>query len=400
MNREEKTIIRVTTSSHGLVHLFENVTPPLIPILTGVFSTDYFHLGVVVTIFSYAFGLGAIPAGILADRLGPRRLVILYLFGSGVSAGLVWFTDTLWAYAVVMAFLGIFCSTYHPAANTLISRSIREKGRAFGLHGIAGSIGVAVAPVLSASIGSLAGWKVPHVLMGVFGILLGVYSMSLKPDSPSTPPAASGLSVEENPSRIPYLKLTLFLLGTLSLGLTYKGIMTFLPAYMGENVRIPGIHLSPVSMGGLIATMALFSGALGQYLAGRLVDRFSPERLYLTVVAAATLFVFFMAMSRNSLLVVSVIFYSLLYFAGQPMQNMIISRYAPKRRQGIVFGIHFSLTFGVGSTSAAFCGALADRFGLEAVFYAMGGCFVIATFFILLLAIQSGRGKPAFSFDG
>ena len=38
----------------------------------GLFNTDYFHLGLVVTIFSYAFGLGSFPAGFLADRFGPR----------------------------------------------------------------------------------------------------------------------------------------------------------------------------------------------------------------------------------------------------------------------------------------------------------------------------------------
>ena len=399
MNREEKTIIRVTTSSHGLVHLFENVTPPLIPILTGVFGTDYFHLGLVVTIFSYAFGLGSIPAGLLADRFGPRRLLMLYLFGSGIFSLCVWFADSLSAYAVIMGFLGVFCSVYHPSSNTLISHGIREKGKAYGLNGIAGSLGVAAAPVFSASIGVAAGWKSPHLLMGLFGILLGIYSLSMKSKSPAGPAVSINSSETDKPLKMPYLMLTFFLLGTMSLGLTYKGILTFLPTYMGQNVHIPGIHLSPVSMGGLIATIALVSGTLGQYLAGRLVDHYPPEKLYLLVVSAATPFVFLMAMSTDALLVVSVILYSLLYFAAQPVQNYILSGAVPKRRQGIVFGIHFSLTFGVGSTSAAVCGYLADRFGLGAVFYAMGGCFVFAAFFLLLLAIHAGRRRTAFSFD-
>ena len=50
-----------------MAHLFEGVLPPLIPILFLEFGTDYFHLGIVVTIFSYGFGLGALPAGYLSD---------------------------------------------------------------------------------------------------------------------------------------------------------------------------------------------------------------------------------------------------------------------------------------------------------------------------------------------
>ena len=53
------------------------------------YGTDYFHLGIVVSVFSYAFGLGSLPAGYLADRVGPRRLVTIYLFGSGIAAMLV-----------------------------------------------------------------------------------------------------------------------------------------------------------------------------------------------------------------------------------------------------------------------------------------------------------------------
>jgi FSR family fosmidomycin resistance protein-like MFS transporter len=149
MNKQEKKVMGLTTASHGLVHLYEGVLPPLIPILMGVFHTDYFHLGLVVTVFSYAFGLGSLPAGFLADRFGPRRLVTAYLFGSGFFAFWILSSGSLTSYTVLMGFVGLFCSTYHPASNTLISHTIREKGSAFGIHGIAGSLGVAVVPVLS-----------------------------------------------------------------------------------------------------------------------------------------------------------------------------------------------------------------------------------------------------------
>ncbi|MBU1181593.1 MAG: hypothetical protein KKF00_05400 [Proteobacteria bacterium] len=63
MNREEKKIMGLTTASHSLVHLFEGVLPPLIPLLIADFATDYFHLGIIVSVFSYAFGIGSLPAG-------------------------------------------------------------------------------------------------------------------------------------------------------------------------------------------------------------------------------------------------------------------------------------------------------------------------------------------------
>ena len=60
------------------------------------------------------------------------------------------------------------------------------------------------------------------------------------------------------------MNLVFFFLSAMCLGLTYKGIMTFLPAYMGEGVQIAGFEFDKVALGGTVATIALLSGAIGQ----------------------------------------------------------------------------------------------------------------------------------------
>ncbi|MGD8366025.1 MAG: MFS transporter [Desulfobacterales bacterium] len=394
MNREEKKIMRLTVGAHGLVHLYEGVLPPLIPLLMKEFSTDYFHLGLVVTVFSYAFGLGSLPAGILADRIGPRRLVTVFLFGAGLSAALIFPIDSLLLYAAAMGVVGAFCSLYHPASNTLISLGIRSPGHAFGIHGIAGSLGVATVPLLSAWIGSQAGWRAPHVLYGLAGMALGCYSLTLPRYSTRAREATSASSTDA-PKRghsVDMLALTLFFLSATALGLSYKGIMTFLPVYMGQNV-IGGGGLDPVALGGTFATIALVSGAGGQYLAGRLVDRFRPEAIYLGSVAMGTVFVFAMAAAKGWLLVVFSVLYAFFYFSVQPTQNFLISRYLPAHRRGLGYGVLFLLTFGVGSTAAAVSGYLADRFGLESVFWAMGLCFLASALLVTALLLRSGKHR-------
>ncbi len=380
--------------SHSLVHLFEGVLPPLIPMMITQFNTDYFHLGLIVTVFSYAFGLGSLPAGIIADRLGPRRLISIYLFGAGILAILVWPLQTLWAYGVIMGLIGLCCSTYHPASNTLISLTINNKGRAFGVHGIAGSIGVASVPLLSAWLGSTFGWRSPHMIFGVMAIGLGVYSLSVAEHHTDS----NGESKKKIPSakldRKRLVTISVFFLSATALGMTYKGIMTFLPVYMGTRVTLSFIELDIVTLGGTIATLALVSGAIGQYLAGRLVDKHSAEKLYLGAVTIGMVCVFLMAFSSNALLVVAAVVYAFFYFSTQPIQNFLISNYLPPHRQGMGYGIHFFLTFGVGSTAAAISGYIADRFGLEAVFFFMGACFLMAASSIMLLVLRVGKKDP------
>jgi MFS family permease len=391
MNREEKRVMGLVTSSHALVHLYEGVLPPLIPLLMKEFGTDYFHLGIVVTIFSYAFGFGAFPAGLLADRFSPRRIVTIYLFGSGIICLFIWPVGSIVWYTVLMGLIGLFCSTFHPVSNTLISHAIGEKGKAFGINGIAGSLGVAIAPVLSAWIGSAAGWRAPHVLFGLIGIAIGFWSLTLTTKTVTSGSVRSAGETGDSSHSYPYVTLVIFFMGSVALGLTYKGIMTFLPVYMGENVHLAFLRLDALALGGTMATLALLSGALGQYLAGRLVDFYLPEKIYFGTVALGTLFVFAMAMTSDIILIVSSVLYAFCYFATQPIQNLILSRYMPKHRQGLGFGLHFFLNFGVGSTAAAASGYLADHFGLKSVFYAMGVCFIIASFLTLLLLIRSRR---------
>ncbi len=392
MNKEEKRIITLTATSHSLVHLFEGVLPPLIPLLIVEFGTDYFHLGLIVTVFSYAFGIGSLPSGYLADRIGPRRLITLFLFGAGVMAVGVWPVTSLVGYGILMGGIGLFCSTYHPASNTLISLAIREKGRAFGIHGIAGSLGIASVPVLSAWIGSALGWRPPHALYGLIGILAGIYSLTI-PRRPVMKEEAEENTRNKERFAISYLNLIVFFLSAMALGLTYKGIMTFLPAYMGENIQIGGLRVGKVALGGTMATIALLSGALGQYLAGRSVDRIQAERLYLGAILFGTVFVFLMAAASNVVLVISAALYAFFYFSTQPIQNYLLSVYLPRHRHGLGYGIHFFVTFGIGSTAAVVSGYLADHFGLRSVFHAMGACFLFSAVMAVTLLARVNRKR-------
>jgi predicted MFS family arabinose efflux permease len=241
--------------------------------------------------------------------------------------------------------------------------------------------------VLSAWVGSALGWRTPHLIYGLIGLCAGCYSLTLPRHSvirekEDAPAAGEGSFV---PS---YFNLVTFFLSAMTLGLTYKGIMTFLPAYMGESIHFGGVRVDRVALGGTVATIALLSGALGQYAAGRSVDRFRGEQLYLAAILFGTVFVFLMAVTSNLTLVLCAVMYAFFFFATQPIQNYLLSTYLPKHRQGLGFGIHFFITFGIGSTAAAVSGYLADHFGLRSVFYAMAVCFLLSAAMAALLLIR------------
>ncbi|MFN3535357.1 MAG: MFS transporter, partial [Desulfatiglandales bacterium] len=352
MNREEKKILGLTTCSHGLVHLFEGVLPPLIPLMIVNLGTNYFHLGIVATVFSYAFGLGSLPGGFLADRIGPRRLISFYLFSSGLICSSVLFSNTLLVYGVLMGLLGLSASVYHAASNALLSLRIREIGTAFGIHGIAGSLGVSLAPVISALLGAKWGWRAPHVVFGLFGILLGLFSLSIQEAKKAPVPKKGGDSLKGK-----LFLLIVFFLTAAFLGITYKAVTTFLPSYMGEKIdHFLGLPLSKVTLGGTVATLALLSGSIGQYLSGRLVGRYRGEMIYLILISFGTIFSLLMYLGKGTFLIISSVLFSLFYFGTQPVQNYLLSRYISERRRASGYGVHFSITFGIGSIASALGG--------------------------------------------
>ncbi len=381
MHKREKKILLLTVTAHALVHIFDGMVAPLLPLLVREFETNYFRIGVVVTMFSILFGAGALPAGILADRVGSRRLITIYLFGAGGAFIAVAMAGSYWGYAVIMAVAGLFCSTYHPASNTLIGQEIAARGNAFGIHGIAGSVGTAAAPVIVAWLGSRLGWRAPHLVFGVTAVLLALYSLRI--------PVRADYEAHERPvirlatEIAPAASMVAFFIAAGLLGLAYRANMMFLPAFLGERVSLEGIDI--VTAGGLLATVTLLSGAVGQYLGGRLVDRHSPEGLYIVALGGSIVFLVFMVLGGPIVLVGSAIAFALFSFMVQPIQNDMLARYIPEKRLGTAYGVHFLLVFGGGSFGGAGGGYLADRMGLAAVFVASILAFLVSAMLIFFM---------------
>ncbi|MEW6258453.1 MAG: MFS transporter [Thermodesulfobacteriota bacterium] len=393
----EKRILTLTAGSHNLVHLFEGILPPLIPLLLVQFQTDYFHLGLAVSVFSIAFGAGAFPAGMISDRMPPLHLIRMFLIGAGITSIWIALIPTFAVFVILVGLSGLLCSIYHPASNTLISHTIALKGRAFGIHGIAGSLGVALAPGLSAWLAAISGWRLPYIVYGVLGLALTVYSLTLHLSQ--TTPRSSPHSTTVPTQPVDMVRLLLFYGSAACLGLTYRGITTFLPVYIGLRVDMASGFTNAVTWGGTMATTALLFGALGQYIGGRLVDRISPEWIYLVSIAAGVITVIGLTIGTNLTIIVSAILYAFFYFATQPIQNYMLARYLPDHRHGIGYGIHFCLTFGVGALAAAVSGYLADRFGLQSVFVFMTGCFLVSLLFSILLKLRAQKTSRHFPSD-
>ena len=83
---------------------------------------------------------------------------------------------------------------------------------------------------------------------------------------------------------------------------------------------------------------------------------------------------------------------SVLIFASQPIENVLLARFAPPGWKGILFGFKFTLAFGIGGLGGALSGWVETRHGTGGVFTAAAG-FTGATLVLALAAYSMGRAS-------
>ncbi|HET8945074.1 MAG TPA: MFS transporter, partial [Dehalococcoidia bacterium] len=240
MNPEERRIIGYITTAHALVHVMELTYPALLSRIEDDFGIRAVVTGAIATIFGWAFGSTAIPAGFLTDRLGSRRVVMYAFAGSAVMAVLVAVSPNEWFLAAALAGLGLTGGLYHPAGLSLMSQGVRRRGTALGLHGFAGNIGQAAAPALAVGLAVLVDWRLAFfVVAGLAAVMAFAFAttkLTLAHGSEvvEQPPAAA---LDQGPPDRSYLLPLLVVYASFIVGGTvYRGAITYLPKHLEDFV--------------------------------------------------------------------------------------------------------------------------------------------------------------------
>lgn len=394
LNREEKVII-LTSTSHFLDHMFILILAAVLPLIMNEYKIGYTEVGLAGNVCYFLFGLGALPAGFLADRLGSYKLIVIFLFAASLSSIAVGMSGGFISLIVTLAVLGIVCALYHPSGYSFISNEIRieKRGRGFGIHGVAGNIGLALTPVMAGAIASAFGWRGSYIILALPAAAAGVMSLTwLKSASggsnPTTPDRSRAEGNAPTGGGTKYLTLPAILILLISFlnGVAYRGVATFLPSFLAFKMGLSTAEGKNVFIGGALATSVLLIGAMGQYLGGSFADRFKAEWIYAIFFFLSAPFAIIMALLWGQAVIFTAVFFSFFYMAGVPVGNYLLAKYVPGKKAGSAFGLYFFISFGAGSIGSGLGGVIADELGLQYVFHASGllilASAVIASFFI------------------
>lgn len=404
---------------HAMVHTYELSIPILMLLWVTEFSVSFGYLAVIVSVGYALFGLGAVPAGILTDRFGSRRLIVVCLLGMGAAFLVLAVAPNLWTVGAALVLWGMAASIYHPAGLTLISKGVVQRGSAFAYHGMAGNVGIALGPLATAVLLLLIDWRLVAAVLPIPAFLAVVYAFTVKFDETAgvterranEAESSGGDRVGLPDSLLGNVKLlftsafTVVFLIVMCAGLFYRGTLTMLPEIL---TGLLGDLVGDIELFDPDSPMAeefepsryLYVGLLmigigGQYVGGQLTDRMRTEYglvfSFAVLAAVAILYVPASRLGLGALILVSAVL-GFFLFVVQPLYQATIAEYTPADARGLSYGFTYLGVFGIGAAGAAVAGIMYDGFGMFPMFLVLSGFVIVASVLSGWLALQDRNG--------
>ncbi len=429
------------TVAHGVNEFYGVALPPVLPLLVADFDITYGQAGGLITVFFVMYSVFQLPAGLLADRVGQKRLLA---GGMALLSGGLFVVAVADSYLVMLAgqaVAGVGGSTYHPSGMSLISdlEPGATEGRAMGIHGFGGVAGMALAPALVGGLAALFDWRLALSVAAVVGVayagvFLVLFSAPVRapasdggpasdasgglPDgrresdggeraggsrassdgradvgeraggSRAPPDGRPGTADESLRGRVRALVAVpaagwVAVLFAISFLVSFEigAVRTFAPTYL--FTRLGG---STWVANGIYFVMLLGAGvaSLG---AGNLADRFDRTAAGALIfgLSAVLLAVTALVPPSAGAMLGWFLVLGLVLYAVSPMKNALTAGYAEESYSGSLFGIMLSASSLGGALGPVLLGVVAERVGWLVTFPAIGLVAVVGAGAFLLL---------------
>jgi ACS family glucarate transporter-like MFS transporter len=166
--------------------------------LSEEFAISNVQLGLVFSVFLLGYALFQAPAGWLADRFGPRRVLTAGVVWWGVFSALMAtishrLSNVLMALLVLRFLLGAGEAIIYPASNQFVARWIPrpERGKANGFIFAGVGIGAGVTPPIISFLMLHHGWRSAFLVSALIGLAVGAVWFIAARDTPDSHPSVS-----------------------------------------------------------------------------------------------------------------------------------------------------------------------------------------------------------------
>lgn len=364
----------VMTLTHTLTHVFQRIHLALFPIIKQEFSLSLQELGLIAAIPYLVQVLLAIPTGMLSDRFGSKRLLIISLITA--AGGTLLASQSSTPTILILAVCLVYANTviYHPASYSFTTRlfKLKDRPKALGIHGAGGTFGMALGPIsVSILIGLFAfGWRQVYLfwILPIFLGLILVLRIKSEPkedfQEPRKDPSPSKKQGINKGSLIT-MNLIIFLVFVSIRMLASQMVETFFTVYMTEERKIDSVLSSLVYGGGTLT--GLIAAPLGGIMASKIGDK---KWVIISLALAYTSLGVATFVPNVTLFILFYLVYGFCNTLAMAANSSIVATLSPSRQRGLGYAIYFLPGEIMGVIAPVIASLIAVVFGLTSIFIA------------------------------
>ncbi len=346
--------------AHGTNDSFFAIVPTIQPLLMEKLALSNAQAGL-FNLFLQGPSIFQPLIGHLADRRNLRWLIIL---APTLSAAVITFTGLAPSYgwvALLMLVAGFSTAGFHAIAPVLAAaRSGKKLGRGMGLFMVGGELGFGLGPLVAVAVLTALGLAgLPWLI--IFGLVCSLLlffrlrnTSTVQPQHAVAQVGVREMLVRMRPVMLPII-LYIFITSFLN-----ANLVNFLPTFLtseGSSLVFAGSALSIIE----------FTGTVGILVSGWLSDRIGKRLIVIIASLTVPIFSLLFLHAAPGWKAPMLAGTGFLALSANPAFLALVQQQFPEARS-LANGVYMAVGFVVRSLVVFLVGALADRFGMRAVF--------------------------------
>lgn len=386
-----RAVLACAAGLHFLHDGFSDILYVFLPLWAAEFGLSLAQVGTIRTVYTGGMALFQLPAGLLAERWGERRLLAagtavtaLGFIGAAAAGG---FASLL----VLLLAAGLASGVQHPLASSLISKAYDAGGRraALGTYNFSGDVGKSAASVVVALGAAAVGWRVAGAAYGGLGlavalavlVLLGRLGAGGPVARPAgDEPGASGWGIRDRRGFG-----ALAAIGMID-NATRTGFITFLPfVLLAKGATVAGV--------GTALGLLFVGGAAGKFICGLIAERVGVIRTVIATEAATAAGILTVIAAPLPVALAALLPLGVALNGTSSVLYGTVADLVLAERRSRAYGLYYSLAVGSSSLAPVAYGLLGDAVGVAATLTVVG--LVVLATIPLTLVLRPAVAAPA-----
>ncbi len=397
----EWKIVLLLTLGFGLVGLDRWIIAPLLPSIMKDLSLSYQDVGLIFGALGITWGIFAIFAGRLSDKIGHRKILIISLFvfslASGFSGAAMGLTSLILIRALMGVSEGAFCPTSFAA--TAVAAKPSRRGALQGLQQSGFALfGLGLGPIIATQLLLLVpSWREVFWVVAIPGFVLAAFLFFILREPERTQGgqllmAEKLTSSQENVNWMDLLKTRNVLLSMIGLCCTMSCVFVIsamVPLYLENYLKLTSQDM------GIVVSAIGFGGFLGQFLVPAASDWIGRRLASILGFLGATIFIYLFANATPSVSVLFGFLFVLSFFSLgliALLSGPLAAESAPAGLVASAIGLVVGAgeIFG-GGIAPVISGVIAENYGIQNIFYLSLIGTIIGMFISLFLQETAPR---------